>query len=228
MPLLKNTLIQGQHWLETALDSYDRTTLREPKPRDYFSPSSAHFCPRALWYQMKGYEQDLPSANGLRRMMTGTVYHTFIEEKLKGAGILVASEERVEWSDPPMKGTYDAIIERTSDKKNILLEIKSMAEPKNPKYKAVPKPEHIIQWNLYSLMTGLDEGIILYVNKNSQVYDICEVTRDDAVLESVFSKFRDVQSYLEEDKIFPYQIDENHNWCNFRTTCERDHFIEEA
>jgi len=226
MPLLKN-LIQNsnKHWLEAALDDYDQTTLREPKVRDYFSPSSAHLCPRALWYQMKGYEQDPPSANGLRRMMTGTVYHTFIEEKLKGSGILVSSEELVTWDDPSIRGTYDAIIKRTKDEKHILLEIKSMAEPKNPKYKNVPKPEHVIQWNLYSLMTGLDEGIILYVNKNSQVYDICEVSRDEAILAAMMTKFGKLQSYLDEDKIVPYQVNENHDWCNFRTVCERDYFV---
>ena len=224
-PLLKNIIQDSnKHWLEAALDSYDQTTLREPKVRDYFSPSSAHLCPRAIWYQSKGYEQEAPSANGLRRMMTGTVYHTFIEEKLKGAGILVSSEQSVTWDDPPIHGTYDAIIERTQDKKHILLEIKSMAEPKNPKYKAVPKSEHVIQWNLYSLMADLEEGIILYVNKNSQVYEICEVHRDSAILDSILAKFKKLKSYLDEDKIVPYQVNENHDWCNFRTTCERDYF----
>jgi hypothetical protein len=101
-----------------------------------------------------------------------------------------------------------------------------MAEPKNPKYKAVPKPEHVIQWNLYSLMTDLEEGIILYVNKNSQVYEICEVRRDSAILDATLAKFKKLKSYLDEDKIVPYQVNENHNWCNFQTTCERDYFVE--
>jgi len=210
MPLLSQIIQDSnKHWLEAALDSYDQTTLREPKIRDYFSPSSAHLCPRAIWYQMTGHEQDAPSANGLRRMMTGTVYHTFIEEKLEGAGILVSSEQPVTWDDPSIHG----------------IEIKSMAEPKNPKYKAVPKPEHVIQWNLYSLMTDLEEGIILYVNKNSQVYEICEVRRDSAILDTTLAKFKKLKSYLDEDKIVPYQVNENHDWCNFRTTCERDYFV---
>jgi hypothetical protein len=74
-------------------------------------------------------------------------------------------------------------------------------------------------------MTDLKEGIILYVNKNSQVYEICEVYRDDAVLDSVLKKFKKLQVYLAEDKIVPYQVNENHDWCNFRTICERDHFV---
>ena len=46
-------------WLEQELDKYDQTTVRPPKKRDYFSPSSAHWCPRAIWYYMMGYTLSL-------------------------------------------------------------------------------------------------------------------------------------------------------------------------
>ena len=188
MPRLKDVVgtYNGQDWLEVALDQYDQTTLRKPKVRDYFSPSSVHWCPRAIWYHMKGYEQDPIKPNSVRRMMAGTVYHEFIEEKLKGSGVLVSAEEEVTWDDPRIVGHYDAIIERTTDKKHLLLEIKSMAEPKNKKYMSsqyLPKHEHLMQWNLYSLMTGLDEGIIFYINKNSQEYMIFPVERNDTIIE---------------------------------------------
>ena len=89
----------GRDWLEVALDKYDQTTLREPKVRDYFSPSSVHWCPRAIWYHMKGYEQDPIKANSVRRMKAGTVYHEFIEEnaslpKIKKKVDLLSSEKK--------------------------------------------------------------------------------------------------------------------------------------
>ena len=230
MPRLKDVIdnFDGRDWLEVALDKYDQTTLREPKVRDYFSPSSVHWCPRAIWYHMKGYEQDPIKANSVRRMMAGTVYHEFIEEKLKGSGVLVSAEEEVTWDDPRIVGHYDAIIERTTDKKHILLEIKSMAEPKNKKYlQYLPKHEHLMQWNLYSMMTGLDEGIIFYINKNSQEYMIFPVERNDDIIENILKKLKKIKGYLDldEEKIIPYLPDENHAWCNFQMTCERDHFI---
>ena len=160
-------------------------------------------------------------------MMAGTVYHEFIEEKLKGSGVLVSAEEEVTWDDPPIVGHYDAIIERPSDKKHILLEIKSMAEPKNKKYlQYLPKHEHLMQWNLYSMMTGLDEGIIFYINKNSQDYMIFPVERNDGIIENILKKLKKIEGYLnlDEEKIIPYLPDENHAWCNFQQTCERDHF----
>jgi len=228
MPRLKDVVgdFDGRDWLEVALDEYDQTTLRPSKVRDYFSPSSAHWCPRAIWYYMKGYDQDPVKANSLRRMMTGTVYHEFVEQKLKGAGILVSSEEEVTWDDPPIVGHYDAIIERTTDKKHILLEIKSMADPKNKKsLQYLPRHEHLLQWNLYSLMTDIDEGIIFYVNKNSQDYMIFPVERNNDIIENTLTKLRKVKKYLDEGKMIPYLPDENHSWCNFQATCERDHFV---
>ena len=91
-----------KHWLEQTFDDYDQTTLREPKKREYFSPSSAHWCPRAIWYHMMGTPQDPINPNSVRRMGVGTVYHEFIQEKLEKSGILVSMEEEVTWDDPKM------------------------------------------------------------------------------------------------------------------------------
>lgn len=214
-------------WLEEALDKYDQTTLREAKVRTYFSPSSAHWCPRAIWYYMMGYTQDAVPSNALRRMMVGTVYHEWLEEKLKGAGVLVSSEEEVTWDDPPIVGHYDGILERPSDGKHILLEIKSMANPKN-KYalRYLPRAEHLIQWNLYSMMTDLEEGLIFYINKNTQEYMMYPVERDQALLDNTLHKLRKIKKYIDEDKKVPYRPKENHDWCNFQKLCEREHFIE--
>ena len=220
--------LNGRNWLEITLDQYDQTTIRKPKLRTEFSPSQVHSCPRAIWYYMKGYHQDPVEPNSLRRMMVGTIYHTFIQEKLQGAGVLISSEKEVTWQDPPILGHYDAILERTIDKKHILLEIKSMANPKNPNYlQYLPRKEHLIQWNLYSLMTGLDEGIIFYINKNTQIYHMFEVHRDEQIIEDTLAKLRMVKGYLDldQERIVPYQPDENHDWCSFKLTCQRDYFV---
>ena len=175
------------------------------------------------------YEGNLSEGNVMKLLHDHSAsYHEFIEEKLKGSGVLVSAEEEVTWDEPRIVGHYDAIIERTTDKKHILLEIKSMAEPKNKKYlQYLPKHEHLMQWNLYSMMTGLDEGIIFYINKNSQEYMIFPVERNDDIIENILKKLKKIKGYLDldEEKIIPYLPDENHAWCNFQMTCERDHFI---
>ena len=73
-----------------------------------------------------------------------------------------------------------------------------MAEPKpigkEHKYdQFLPRHDHLIQWNLYSLMTGIDEGIIFYINKNNQQYIICETERNESIISTTLEKFKQVQ-----------------------------------
>jgi len=229
MPRLNDILKDpNKHWLESTFDSYERGQQREPYVRTHFSPSQAHLCPRALHYYMLGYEVDPISDNSLRRMAVGTTFHEHIEKRLNETGILISSEEEVTYEDPPIRGFYDAVIKRPSDDKQFLLELKSMAAPKYKKdYKGedLPRQDHLIQWNLYSLMTGIDEGMIFYINKNTQEYYLKEVTKDDDIIQQTLDKFKLVQDYIAKDELVPYQPDWNHDWCNYRQTCEKDHFI---
>ena len=227
MPKLSQLLKDREkHWIESAFDNYDFTQQRESYKRTHFSPSQAHLCPRALYYYMLGYDQDPIPSQSLRRMGIGTVFHEFIEKKLIDTGLMVSSEQEVTYEDPLIRGFYDAIIKRPADDKEVLLELKSMAEPKNPKYaQYLPRHDHLIQWNLYSLMTGINEGIIFYINKNNQEYIICETERNDSIIDTTIEKFRQVKEYLDKGEFYPYQPDWKHEWCNYRKTCEKDYFI---
>jgi CRISPR/Cas system-associated exonuclease Cas4 (RecB family) len=227
MPKLSQVLKErDKHWIESAFDTYDSTQQRASYKRTNFSPSQAHLCPRALYYYMLGQEQDPIASQSLRRMGIGTVFHEFIEKKLIETGLMVSSEQEITYDDPPIRGFYDAIIKRPSDGKELLLELKSMAEPKNPKFADyLPRHDHLIQWNLYSLMTGIDEGIIFYINKNNQQYIICETERNESIISATLEKFKQVQEYLDSGDYFPYQPEWKHDWCNYRATCEKDYFI---
>ena len=78
---------------------------------------------------------------------------------------------------------------------------------------------------MYSLMTGINEGVIFYINKNNQEYIICETERNQSIIDTTLEKFRLVQEYLDKGEHFPYQPDWNHDWCNYKVTCEKDYFI---
>ncbi|MAH51107.1 hypothetical protein CMI37_35145 [Candidatus Pacearchaeota archaeon] len=225
MPLLKDIVDSYQkHWVESVLDTYDQTTLREPKKRDYFSPSGAHWCPRAIWYHNMGHEQDPIESQSLRRMGVGTVYHDFIQEKFEKAGILVSAEEEVTHDDPPILGHYDAIVKHPETDEDHLVELKSRNNNKRA-LPYLPRAEHLLQWNLYSLMTGVVKGFIFYINKDNQEYNIYETKRNDKVLEKVLRKMRKIKDYVDRGEIVPYQPKEKHEWCPFKTTCEKDYYV---
>ena len=235
MPKLKDILKDkdiSNHWLETSLDTYDRKANETSDknfdgiPMDYFRPSSAGNCPRALWYQRLGYKQDPVKAQSLRRMNIGTLYHEFMETKFRGTGVLVSSEEEVSLDDPPVVGHYDAIIMNPKTKEKELVELKSYANPKNKNFRlTLPKADHIMQWNLYSLMTDVLQGIIFYINKNDQKYKIYPVKRNERVLTTLFKKLKMVQDAIDKGERIPYQPNENHDWCNWKNTCQRDWFL---
>ena len=57
--LRAKTKSANKHWIESALDIVLlEENKREYKKRTYFRPSSAHWCSRCLWYQMKGYPEE--------------------------------------------------------------------------------------------------------------------------------------------------------------------------
>ena len=234
MPRLKD-IIQDttSNWLEAELDAYDRDKFEKEQveravPMDYFRPSSCHLCPRALWYERMGYSKDSTKAQSIRRMNVGTLMHEFIDTKLRGRkGILLSAEEEVSIDNPPVVGHYDAIVRNPKTKTKELIELKTYAEPKKySKFKLVlPKAAHIMQWNLYSLMTKVMTGLIFYINKNDQSYKAYAQKQNPRILSTLFKKFTMVQTAIDEGERIPYQPKENHAWCDYQTTCETDWFV---
>ena len=231
----------SKHWFEQALDIVQLEDERKEKSRqiasniDHFRPSMLHQCPRAIWYARKGYEASETKVQGLRRMAMGTLLHEFIERLSRKTDYFSSAEEDVFLDEDGTRilGHYDMIVKNPVGEYE-LIEIKSYGEPKpNSRYKLVlPKEEHILQWNWYSYLTSVTEGLpdvaegfIFYINKNDQSYKIYNQKRDWVIVDQMLEKVESIQRYLDEDVIYPYQPDENHNWCNFRGQCERDYYL---
>ena len=230
-----------KHWFEQVMDiallEYERRgrSYRIEDNLHHFRPSMIHQCPRAIWYARKGYEPKEASVQGYRRMMMGTLIHEFIDRIIKPTKHYSSSEETVtlEEEDIIVVGHYDMIVKNPVGEYE-LIEVKSYGEPKaNSKYKLdLPKPEHVGQWNFYSYLTSIndnvpdtDKGFIFYMNKNTQEYKIYNQTRNWGVINKLLAKMDNIQRYLDNDLLYPYQPDENHNWCDFRSQCESDYFI---
>ena len=220
-----------KHWLERELDDYDSEVGEiDSAARDNvtnFRASLAHHCPRTLWYYRKGYKEEPPTSQGRRRMNIGTLYHDFIDAKFRGKGLLVSAEEDVIFDDPPILGHYDAVVKHPGTGEDHLIELKSYAQPKpNSRFRLkLPKIEHIGQWNLYAAYLKIKQGNIFYINKNDQSYKIYDQIFKPKLVEGIFKKLRMVQRALDNDERIPYQPNENHDWCPFKTQCERDWFI---
>ena len=232
MKIKESMDVSNKHWFERVLDNVDVNNFNSDKEKraqsgtKHFRPSESHYCPRALWYSRKGYVKSMPKVQGLRRMGMGTLVHEFIDQRLQNSGRLDSAEIRVGSDDdnPPIVGSYDAIV-RNDDGELELAEFKSYADPKSGYRLVLPKYEHVIQWNLYSYLTKIRKGFIFYFNKNTQQYKTYKQTRNLNVLHNILEKFRKVNEYVKRDEIYPYQPDENHDWCDFKSQCETDYYI---
>ena len=167
----------NKHWVESALDFVLlEENKREYEKRTYFRPSSAHWCQRCLWYQMMGYPQPPEEPLGLRRLGIGTSYHEFIQERLQKTNLVEEIELEVFNDDPPMRGFVDGILIHPETNEKYVLELKSRNENTRYAQKTIlPSSSHLIQWNLYSHMSGIEKGLIFYINKGNNQYQIYEV-----------------------------------------------------
>ena len=229
-----------KHWLELLLDTHSRETHKERESDGYFHPSSAGKCPRELWYELMGYEVKPVSVMSLRHFETGKIFHTALQEKFKSMNILDCAEKKVEYEDKslPIKGTLDAVIYRPSNGKPYLIEIKSHKDSLKDSLTIdynddstvgswdelkEPHINHRLQWNLYSLMTGVIEGCVFYINKNDLRYKLFDVQQDRDLINKELIKYRDVYEHVKQKVLYPYQPEENHIWCPYKDRCELDY-----
>jgi len=217
------------HWVESALDTIMQSdNVREYAKRTYFRPSSAHWCSRCLWYQMMGYPENAIEPLGLRRLGIGTAYHEFIQERLARTK-LVQEEKDIELEvfndDPPMRGFVDGILTHPETEEKYVLELKSRNENTNYARKAIlPSQDHLIQWNLYSHMSGIEQGLIMYINKGNQQYNIFEIERNENILQPTLMKFRRIWEAIQNDERVPFEECQN-RFDPYREISERDYYL---
>ena len=216
----------NKHWVESALDFVLlEENKREYEKRTYFRPSSAHWCQRCLWYQMMGYPQPPEEPLGLRRLGIGTSYHEFIQERLQKTNLVEEIELEVFNDDPPMRGFVDGILVHPETNEKYVLELKSRNENTRYAQKTIlPSSSHLIQWNLYSHMSGIEKGLIFYINKGNNQYQIYEVEQNESILENTFEKFRLVWNAIQKGERVPYEECED-RFDPYREVSERDWFI---
>ena len=145
-----------------------------------FNPSSlGETCDRLLYLSYNGLllpENNRDAAN-LRRLGNGHSLEARFFGYLLKLNIYRQQEKRVEIYKPPMSGRIDFIIQLPDREHLTLLELKTINDKGFLGLKA-PKPEHTVQLQCYLNMTETPHGIVLYENKNTQVFKEFHVDRD--------------------------------------------------
>ena len=175
-----------------------------------FAPSTIAYghgeCPRYWYLAFEGGEfEDYADAFAGANMTNGTKSHERIQKAMEDAGMLVDSEFKITYEDPPIFGFGDVMINWNGEE--LLGEIKTaMAEGFEYRKKSrKPKTGHLIQLLIYMKILKKAKAVLIYENKNNHELLAIPVMVNDYYIKWVndaFDWMREVRKSW-ENKILP-------------------------
>jgi CRISPR/Cas system-associated exonuclease Cas4 (RecB family) len=227
----KKSFLNTQELVEKIQHGY--IAKRGPKhtQKKTFAPSTIAFghgeCPRYWYLAFEGTTfEDNADAYGGANMTAGTKSHERIQQAMDDAGILIDSEFKVTWSDPPIFGFGDVILDWGGEE--LLGEIKTMPMEGFEYRKAAGKPKlgHLVQLLIYMRILNKTRAVLIYENKNNHDLLILPVEINDYYVRWVnqtFDWMRTVRKAWEEKKLPEKNYRSNSKICKtcpLRATCD--------
>jgi CRISPR/Cas system-associated exonuclease Cas4 (RecB family) len=137
-----------------------------------FAPSTIAYghgeCPRYWYLAFEGGEfEDHADPFAGANMTNGTKSHERIQKAMEDAGILIDSEFKITYSDPPIFGYGDVILDWEGEE--LLGEIKTAMQEgfEYRKRTGKAKTGHLIQLLIYMKILKKSKGVLIYENKNN-------------------------------------------------------------
>jgi CRISPR/Cas system-associated exonuclease Cas4 (RecB family) len=198
-----------------------------------FAPSTIAYshgeCPRYWYLAFEGADfVDNADAYGGANMTAGTKSHERIQQAMGDAGILIDSEFKVTYSDPPIFGFGDVILDWAGEE--LLGEIKTMPNEGFEYRKAAGKPKtgHLIQLLIYMKILNKTKAVLIYENKNNHDLLILpvEITPGGYAVKWVNGAFDWMKNVRKawEDKTLPEKNYRSNSkickTCPLRATCD--------
>lgn len=209
-PNTEQEIIDTKALIEKIQSGYLADRGPKHQKKKSFSPSTIVYghgeCAR-YWYLAfeGGTFEDTADAYGVANMSSGTLGHERIQKAMKGSGILVDSEFRVTYSDPPINGVGDVLLNWNNEE--IVGEIKTMMGEafEYRKTSMKPKTGHLMQLLIYMKILKKAKGILIYENKNNHELLVLPVEVNDHYIKWVDGAFAWMQQVRKawEDKNLP-------------------------
>jgi len=190
-----------------------------------FHPSYTNQCSRYWYYLFDGVDVTSDFSPQTHRIFdNGHAVHDRLYGYFRDMGILVDEEIPVTYSDPPIEGTADGIINWYGDK---LIELKSISS-EGFHYRQIykkPKDEHYRQAQIYMQCLNLDSGFVIYENKNNQEILPIYIQKDQDFINKLFKKYREYYGNFVTQSIpdRPYKrTSKNCSSCDLAALCWGD------
>ena len=214
----------------------EKEKRKKEKERIRFFISEAGKCPRMIFFKFKKAPAEEIEPERLRIFEEGEIIQQRILRHLFSLGIVRAIEIQI----PPQElivGRADAIVSFTDKTFSDLgIEIKEKIEPGLPyvleiksisgkiNSKKLPLQEHINQLQLYLHYFKIKNGILLYLNKDTQEIIEFVFEYDKELVEKILNWFSKLKEKIEKDLVPIRLPDWPDNWqcqkCEFFEVCK--------
>ena len=188
---------------DRGLLTHMEATLCYSKPwttSGVFYPSMlGNNCDRYLYF---AYQGNLPTqtitAKTARIFDNGGHLEARMKRYFERMGIFIAAEQSVKLPNPNISGRYDFLLSHMKHGR-ILLELKSINDKGFQALIEAPKPEHTIQLQIYLNLAGIDNGVVLYENKNDQELKAFKIVKDTKLWDNIIERCIKIQNMLPLD-----------------------------
>ena len=183
-------------WFLNHLESNLGYTKQWTKSGVFYPSMLGNPCDRHLYLAYNGQLPDqIIKAKTVRIFDAGSALEVRMKKYFERTGIFLAAEQTVKLDIPPISGRYDFLLKHGEYGK-VILELKSINEAGFDGLIDTPKSDHLIQLQIYLSLAKVDQGIVLYENKNDQKLKAFKVSRDEKIWESILERCRQIQAML--------------------------------
>jgi CRISPR/Cas system-associated exonuclease Cas4 (RecB family) len=227
----KESFLNNQELIDKIQSGYIAKRVDKFAQKKTFAPSTIAYshgeCPRYWYLAFEGAVfTDNADAYGGANMTNGTKSHERIQQAMGDAGILIDSEFKVTYNDPPIFGYGDVILDWAGE--NLLGEIKTMPHEAFEYRKAAGKAKtgHLIQLLIYMKILNKTRAVLIYENKNNHDLLIIPVEINDYYVRWVNQTFDWMKSVRKawEEKTLPSKNYRSNSkickTCPLRATCD--------
>ena len=224
------SFVDKEALIEKIKSGYTVKRVDKFQTKKTFAPSTIAYshgeCPRYWYLAFEGAMfEDNADAYGGANMTAGTKSHERIQQAMEDAGILKNSEFKITYSDPPIFGYGDVILEWENE--DLLGEIKTMPNEgfEYRKLAGKPKAGHLIQLLIYMKVLNKSRAILIYENKNNHELLIFPVELNEYSfkwVENAFEWMRTVRKAWENKTLPEKNYRSNSKICKtcpIRATC---------
>lgn len=208
--------------------------------------SSIGNCSRNIVYDMLGYKQPIVALRALRAMSNGEYFHERVQKLLKDAGILIAEELKIKNETLRISSRMDCLIHNPDQ--TVLIDttitilnndgtiaysgpqgnvaIAELKSANNRKYESVlkygPDHKHVDQLQLYLMETGVENGVLLYENKDNQEWHEAWLKSNPVAQDALKAKILNILWHVDNLKVPPREHTKSSydcKYCDHREKC---------